>query len=100
VRAARHHSSSHGLSTPTGDDWRTRSACRDVDPELFFPVGTAGPALLQVEQAKAVCRRCPVIDRCLIWALKNRIEHGGWGGTSEDERRTGARRAVPHRQVP
>ena len=43
-------------------DWRHRAACRDEDPELFFPIGNTGPALLQIEEAKAVCRRCPVID--------------------------------------
>ena len=46
-------------------DWRHRAACRDEDPELFFPVGTSGPALLQITEAKAVCRRCPVNTECL-----------------------------------
>jgi len=27
----------------------------DADPELFFPIGNAGPALLQLDQAKQVC---------------------------------------------
>ena len=51
-------------------DWRHRALCRDEDPELFFPIGTTGPATVQVEQAKAVCRRCPVVQSCLDWALR------------------------------
>ncbi|MFG2046172.1 WhiB family transcriptional regulator [Micromonospora sp. NPDC048935] len=70
-----------------GGDWRHASACRDEDPELFHPVGTSGPALLQVEQARAVCHRCPVRDQCLTWALDH-MEFGVAGGLSEDERRT------------
>ena len=42
------------------DDWREHSACRDTDPDLFFPVGTTGPAIEQIETAKAVCRVCDV----------------------------------------
>ena len=68
-------------------DWRHRAACRDEDPELFFPIGTTGPALLQVEDAKAVCRRCDVTSACLDWALETAQEAGVWGGMSEDERR-------------
>ena len=37
------------------DDWRPHAACRDTDPDLFFPVGTTGPALEQIDAAKAVC---------------------------------------------
>ena len=48
-------------------DWRHRAICRDEDPELFFPVGTSGPALLQIAEAKSVCRRCPVVSECLTW---------------------------------
>ena len=44
-------------------DWRDRAACLDVDPELFFPIGNTGPALAQIDEAKAVCRTCPVVDR-------------------------------------
>lgn len=68
-------------------DWRQDAACIGEDPELFFPVGTTGPALEQVERAKAVCRRCPVIDQCLEWALATNQDSGVWGGMSEDERR-------------
>src|SRR5512142_3414610 len=73
-------------------DWRHRAVCRDEDPELFFPIGTSGPALLQVEQAKAVCRRCSVTDECLQWALDTGQDAGVWGGMSEEERRALKRR--------
>ncbi len=70
-------------------DWRHRASCRDEDPELFFPVGTSGPALLQIAEAKTVCRRCPVNTDCLTWALDSGQDAGVWGGMSED---LGARR--------
>jgi WhiB family redox-sensing transcriptional regulator len=69
-------------------DWRSHAACRRVDPELFFPVGTSGPALVQTEQAKAVCALCPVAEECLGWALTTGQDAGVWGGLSETERRT------------
>ena len=73
-------------------DWRHRAACRDEDPELFFPIGNTVPALLQVVEAKAVCRRCEVIEPCLEWALETGQDAGVWGGLSEDERRALKRR--------
>jgi WhiB family transcriptional regulator, redox-sensing transcriptional regulator len=71
-----------------GMDWRDEAACVDVDPEVFFPVGTTGPALDQIERAKAVCAGCPVIAACLAWALETNQQAGVWGGMSEDERRS------------
>lgn len=78
-------------------DWRHRAACRDVDPELFFPIGNTGPAILQIEEAKQVCRRCDVSDACLRWALESGQESGVWGGMGEDERRALRRRARVNR---
>lgn len=74
-------------------DWRHRAACRDEDPELFFPIGTTGPALSQVEEAKGVCRRCEVSEECLAWAMESGQDSGVWGGLAEDERRALKRRA-------
>ncbi|GAB3493940.1 WhiB family transcriptional regulator [Nocardiopsis coralliicola] len=78
-------------------DWRHHAACRDEDPELFFPIGDSGPALLQIDEAKEVCAACPVSSACLQWALDTRQDGGVWGGMSEAERRTlrrGARSTV------
>ncbi|WP_324653827.1 WhiB family transcriptional regulator [Georgenia sp. H159] len=80
-------------------DWRHQAACLHEDPELFFPVGDARPLLAQVEEAKAVCRQCPVIDACLSWALETRQDTGVWGGRSESERRKLRRRATRTRRV-
>jgi WhiB family redox-sensing transcriptional regulator len=81
-----------GTRSVAAMDWRHRALCRDEDPELFFPIGTSGPALLQVEQAKAVCQRCSVTDECLQWALESGQDAGVWGGMSEEERRALKRR--------
>lgn len=78
-------------------DWRHEAACLDEDPELFFPIGNSGPALLQIEEAKKVCARCTVREPCLEWALGAGQDHGVWGGLSEDERRAMKRRAARSR---
>ncbi|RCH65586.1 WhiB family transcriptional regulator [Streptomyces sp. SDr-06] len=79
-------------------DWRHQASCREEDPELFFPIGTTGPALVQIEEAKAVCRyRCPVREQCLRWALASGQDEGVWGGLSADERRLIKRRAALRR---
>jgi WhiB family redox-sensing transcriptional regulator len=69
------------------DTWRAVSSCRDTDPDLFFPVGTTGPALEQIAAAKAVCNSCEAKDPCLEFALTTNQDSGVWGGTSEEERR-------------
>jgi WhiB family redox-sensing transcriptional regulator len=68
-------------------DWRDNAACRDTDPELFFPIGTTGPAVEQIESAKIVCFQCDAQPACLDFALATNQESGIWGGTSEEERR-------------
>ncbi|QTE30909.1 WhiB family transcriptional regulator [Pengzhenrongella sicca] len=80
-------------------DWRHRAKCLDEDPELFFPIGSTGSSTIQIEQAKAVCRRCPVTETCLSWALKTNQDSGVWGGLSEDERRTLKRRTARQRHA-
>ena len=59
----------------------TRGACRDEDPEIFFPIAEQGPALAQVSAAKAVCLRCAVSTACLSFGLQTSQE-GIWGGTT------------------
>ena len=68
-------------------EWRDRAACRNSHPELFFPIGSTGDALQEVEAAKAICRACPVRRECMAFAVETNQDSGVWGGLSEDERR-------------
>lgn len=73
-------------------DWRDNAACRDADPDLFFPIGTTGPALRQVQEAILqeairICQTCPIQVRCLAWALEQGVIDGVWGGTTAEQRR-------------
>jgi WhiB family redox-sensing transcriptional regulator len=76
--------------------WRNRAMCRDTDPELFFPVGTTGQALLQIAKAKSVCDECLVKGECLDFAMETNQDTGIWGGFSEEERRQMRRQAAAH----
>ncbi|HEX7166093.1 MAG TPA: WhiB family transcriptional regulator [Acidimicrobiales bacterium] len=63
-------------------EWMAVGNCNDQPPSLFFPSDGVG-----VEVARRICATCPVKEPCLEYALRNRIDHGVWGGTSERERR-------------
>lgn len=98
MAAGRNHPASRA-ATLTPVDWRDQAACRSEDPELFFPVGTTGPALQQIEDAKSVCRRCPVISPCLEFAMRTSQDEGIWGGTTTDERRALKKRRAQARTI-
>jgi WhiB family transcriptional regulator, redox-sensing transcriptional regulator len=78
---------SHVLTGARSLSWMSRGACRQADPELFFPIAAGtGTAARQVEAAKAVCGLCAVRASCLSFALEVMPE-GIWGGTTLEERR-------------
>jgi len=76
------------------DEWRDGALCRDTDPALFFPVGTTGNALVQIDQARNVCGECKVTSDCLNYALDTNQDSGIWGGLTEEERRVIRRKRV------
>lgn len=71
-------------------DWMSRAACIGLDPELFFPVETAGGA-----EAVQVCASCPVRTECLAHAVATDARHGVWGGVREAERQAARLRRPP-----
>lgn len=70
--------------------WQHHAACRDEDlPDIFFPTSERGDGWQAViDDATAICRRCPVTSQCLTWALDQNITDGIWGGHTESQRRT------------
>jgi WhiB family transcriptional regulator, redox-sensing transcriptional regulator len=67
--------------------WLDRAACRDQDPERFFP---EPGEQVKAAEAKAICAGCQVRDRCLDLAVKAAggidADHGVFGGTLPSER--------------
>lgn len=86
-------------TTQRAADWRDTAACRTEDRELFFPKGADKRWQDAIEQAKAVCRRCPSVEACLQFALTNGIDSGIFGGLTELER-AGLRRSTKRHNLP
>ncbi|WP_210587677.1 WhiB family transcriptional regulator [Streptomyces sp. GESEQ-35] len=69
-------------------DWQQHALCRGMDSSVFFaPHGERGPEKrAREEKARAICRRCPVIEACAWTAMSGPETYGVWGGMSEGER--------------
>jgi WhiB family transcriptional regulator, redox-sensing transcriptional regulator len=77
-------------------NWRVDASCRHADPDLFFPVSTAGPALRQTAEAKRICQVCPARTPCRAWALDHRISSGIWVGP---QRKSAKKSSAPAAQA-
>ena len=68
-------------------EWLDQAACRDLDPERFFP---ESGEQTKAAEAKAICAGCQVRDHCLELAVKAAggidQDHGVFGGTLPSER--------------
>lgn len=66
---------------PALQDWKVDAACRDYDPEYWFPSSKSESAM-----GKEVCHYCPVRETCLLRSLENNEIFGTWGGVDEWDR--------------
>ena len=53
---------------------------------LYYPEGDEAFVRSCEREAKAVCQTCPVIQKCLDYALSAQEAEGVWGGTTFKER--------------
>jgi WhiB family transcriptional regulator, redox-sensing transcriptional regulator len=77
---------------PLLDDWtwQSRGSCHEVAPEVFFPEDSGRYGLRgREEQAKRICRGCPVLAECRNHALSMPEAHGIWAATTPSERARG-----------
>ena len=75
-------------ATVNGVVWWVLAACRDVDPETFYPLNLA-PRSDAVRRARRVCTGCPVLPECLADVMTSEDPGRRWGvigGTTPDER--------------
>ncbi len=79
-------------ATGSATNWRSAAACLLADPDLFFPISSAGPAERQIARAKRICAGCPVRQECLEFALSQGQAYGIWGGTTPEDRQRDRRR--------
>src|SRR5436305_10164243 len=80
-------------------DWQLQGSCQGLNSNVFFhPDGERGSARSRrADRAKAICKRCPVLEQCRRHALSAREPYGVWGGLTEEERRelwTGQRKLL------
>lgn len=64
-------------SLPRRDFLDGTEPCREVDPEVFFPIEGGSP-----RAARRICGGCEVREECRDWAITAGIEYGVWGGES------------------
>jgi WhiB family transcriptional regulator, redox-sensing transcriptional regulator len=94
LRTAHRNTTTGGRAEPAlvvEDDgrqgWLDQAACRDSDPERFFPESGEHT---KAAEAKAICDSCQVRDHCLDLAVKAAggldHDHGVFGGTLPAER--------------
>lgn len=69
------------------ETWKAKAACRGAVRRtggyaLFFSGETGGP-----QPGKKMCATCPVPTECLVYAEKEELTFGTFGGLDQEERR-------------
>ncbi|MCM6774940.1 WhiB family transcriptional regulator [Nocardia sp. CDC159] len=64
---------------PLGLDWRARAACRECDPDRWYPETSVRPTY-----ARQVCLECPVRSECGWTAYRADERQGIWAGFRMD----------------
>jgi WhiB family redox-sensing transcriptional regulator len=80
------------LDSFNDEEWIHKAACKNADPEIFFPPRDKVLYTKIAIQAKVYCNGpkgntpCPVRAECLWYAITDDAQHGIFGGLSHRER--------------
>ena len=67
--------------------WFSEAHCKGAGVDMFFfDERRDGEGRNRINNAKQVCKKCPVTKKCLEYALEAPMEFGVWGGLSPSER--------------
>lgn len=66
-------------------DWQLSAACRDRDPDLWFPPEATSDSGIPKKSdpplpGQVICHGCPVEAECGEWAIATGIRYGIYGG--------------------
>jgi len=81
-----------GEGAPSSPVNGTDLPCHFVDPDIFF-----AESAHQLEEAKALCRTCPLQAACLEGAISRNEPCGVWGGQIFEDGRIVAAKRSPGR---
>lgn len=91
--AARRATPARSAAAPRSDtSWMNDGACNGEDPTLWQPIGESSAFADQIEEARGICRACPVEALCREYALETRQPSGIWGSLAERDREMELRR--------
>lgn len=67
-------------------EWTQHAACRNTPTHDYYPDKGSTDRIPYI-RARDRCTTCPVVDDCLLYALRNKERFGLWGGIPERQRR-------------
>lgn len=77
-----------GMLGITDRSWTERGSCYGMDPaeadKVFFPTATSSKS---TEEARSICKSCPVVQQCFDGAMDSDARKGFRAGLTEKDRR-------------
>ena len=81
-------------------DWMDDMACKDVDPDVFFPTDVGMAGQWAVANARMICETCPVQIECAEHKKQTGATQGVWAGKASGSKNVGRSSGGPQGVAP